>query len=285
MKRFTVIILSLILVICALFSGCAESIGMGSDKLTIKIENGEARVTEIPNKSTVKEVTVPDEYEGVPVTEIADFAAVNIESIEVINIGKNVKTIGNWAFENNQNLKAFNVSKENPYFCDVDGVLFTKDMKTLLFYPLARDIKSVEQTNENGQKTEVKSIEYSVPEGVETIRTKAFYKCQNLTKISLPQSLKSIEEKAFFRCGALKELILPSSLEFIGKDAFSYCSSLTETVIPASVRQIDTYAFYNCTNLLKIDVAAKESDMTLGEKWYPTDNGRTIDKLKITWAE
>lgn len=285
MKRYTVIILSLILVICALFSGCAESLGMGSDKLTVKIENGEAIVTEIPNKSTVKEVTVPDEYEGVPVTEIADFAAVNIESIEVINIGKNVKTIGNWAFENNQKLKAFNVSKENQYFCDVDGVLFTKDMKTLLFYPLAREIKSVEQTNENGQKTEVKSIEYSVPEGVETIRTKAFYKCQNLTKISLPQSLKSIEEKAFFRCSSLKELALPSSLEFIGKDAFSYCSSLTETVIPASVKQIDTYAFYNCTNLLKIDVAAKESDMTLGEKWYPTDNGRTIDKLKITWAE
>ena len=105
MKRYTVIILSLILVICALFSGCAESLGMGSDKLTVKIENGEAIVTEIPNKSTVKEVTVPDEYEGVPVTEIADFAAVNIESIEVINIGKNVKTIGNWAFENNQKLK------------------------------------------------------------------------------------------------------------------------------------------------------------------------------------
>ena len=45
MKRYTVIILSLILVICALFSGCAESLGMGSDKLTVKIENGEANPT------------------------------------------------------------------------------------------------------------------------------------------------------------------------------------------------------------------------------------------------
>lgn len=285
MKKRAIIVLVLLLCVCTMLSGCAESIGLGSDKITIKIENGEARVTEIPNKSTVKEVTVPDEYDGVPVTEIADFAAVNIESIEVINIGKNVKTIGNWAFENNQNLKAFKVSADNPYFCDVDGVLFSKDMKTLLFYPLAREISISEKADANGQKSSIKSIEYSIPDGVETIRTKAFYKSQYLTKITIPQSVKVIEEKAFFRCGALGELKLPSSLEIIGKDAFSYCTSLTETVIPASVRQIDTYAFYNCTSLLKIDVSAKESDMTLGEKWYPTDNGRTIDDLKIIWAE
>ena len=82
----------------------------------------------------------------------------------------------------------------------------------------------------------------------------------------------------------MKELVLPSSLEVIGKDAFSYCTSLTEIVIPASIKQIDTYAFYNCTNLLKIDVQAKESDVTLGEKWYPTDNGKSIGKLEINWA-
>ncbi|MGN1162170.1 MAG: leucine-rich repeat domain-containing protein, partial [Candidatus Fimenecus sp.] len=277
-------IFSLILCISVIFSGCAEQIGLGSDKLSIKIENGEATVREIPNKSTIKEVTVPDEYEGVPVTKIADFAAVNIESIEVINIGKNVKEIGTWAFENNQNLKAFKVSKDNPYFCDVDGVLFTKDMKTLLFYPLAKGVQVKEETNDKGEKEEVKFIEYAIPEGVETIRTKAFYKCQYLTKITIPQSVKVIEEKAFFRCGSIKELALPSSLEVIGKDAFSYCTSLTEIVIPASIKRIETYAFYNCTNLLKVDVQAKESDVTLGEKWYPTDNGKSISKLEINWA-
>lgn len=284
MKKRLAIIFSLILCISVIFFGCAEQLGKGSDKLSIKIENGEATVKELPNSSATKEVTVPDEYEGVPVTAIADFAAVNIESIEVINIGKNVKEIGKWAFENNQNLKAFNVSEDNPYFCDVDGVLFTKDMKTLLFYPLARGVQVKEETNDNGEKSEVKSIEYAIPEGVETIRTKAFYKCQYLTAITIPDSVKVIEEKAFFRCGSIKELTLPSSLEVIGKDAFSYCTSLTEIVIPASIKQIDTYAFYNCTNLLKVDVQAKESDVTLGEKWYPTDNGKSISKLEISWA-
>ena len=284
MKKRLLIIFSLILCISVIFSGCAEQLGMGNDEISFKVENGEATVREIPDASTIKEVTIPDEYEGVPVTKIADFAAVNIESIEVINIGKNVKEIGSWAFENNQNLRAFKVSKDNPYFCDVDGVLFTKDMKTLLFYPLARDVQTNEETNDKGEKEEVKFIEYAIPDGVETIRTKAFYKCQYLTEITIPQTVKVIEEKAFFRCGAMKELILPSSLEVIGKDAFSYCTSLKEIVIPASIKQIDTYAFYNCTNLLKVDVQAKESDVTLGEKWYPTDNGKSIGKLEINWA-
>lgn len=284
MKKRLIVLFSLVLCMSFMFSGCAEELGLGSDEISFEIENGEATVKEFPDNSSVKEITVPDEYQGAPVTKIADFAAVNIESIEVINIGKNVKEIGNWAFENNQNLKKFNVSEDNPYFCDVDGVLFTKDMKTLLFYPLARDIRVKEGTNENGEKTEIKYIEYSIPEGVETIRTKAFYKCQLLTTVTIPETVKTIEEKVFFRCSSLGDTELPSSLEIIGKDAFSYCSSLQKIVIPASVKRIDTYAFYNCTNLLTVNVLAKESEVTVGEKWYPTDNGKSIEKLKITWA-
>lgn len=280
MKKRAIIIFSLILCMSVLFSGCAEELEIGKNEITFKIENGEAVVREVSDTSATKEITIPDEYEGAPVTKIADFAAVNIESIEIIHIGKNVKEIGNWAFENNQNLTAFKVSEDNPYFCDVDGVLFTKDLKTLLFYPAARGI----QTKEEPDGSAVKYIEYVVPEGVETIRTKAFYKCALLTKLTLPQSLKSIEEKAFFRCSAMENAVLPAKLECIGKDAFSYCTSFTEIVIPASIKQIDTYAFFNCTQLLKIDILAAENDVTLGEKWYPTDNGRSIDSLHITWT-
>ena len=96
-------------------------------------------------------------------------------------------------------------------------------------------------------------------------------------------TIKSIEEKAFFRCDKLSGLKLPQSLEYIGKDAFSYCYGLTELNISANIKQIDVYAFYNCTNLLIINVNAKESDVELGDKWYPTSNGLAIKDLKINW--
>lgn len=267
-------------------SGCVGELSLdGTDKITFKIENGEAIVKEFPDASSVLEVTIPDEYEGLPVTEVADFAAVNLENIETVYIGKNVKEIGTWAFENNQKLKEFKVDPENEYFCDVDGVLFTKDMKTLLFYPLSKGLETVTETDENGETKELQVMEYTVPDGVETIRTKAFYRCQGLTSLKLPQSVVNIEEKAFFRCSALGEITLPQNLEFIGKDAFAYCGTLKEVSVPKSVRQIDEYAFYNCTGLKTVTVDNKESEIVLGKKWYPTNNGQEMNDLNIVWAD
>lgn len=282
-NKVLAILILLVLLIGTLFTGCGEQMAFGEAKIKYKTENGESTVREVPNKSTLLSVEIPDTYEDCPVTAIADFAAVNLENVETIYIGKNVRAIGTWAFANNQKLQAIKVSAENPYFCDVDGVLFTKDMKTLLFYPPARDKQTKTEADANGAQTKTEFIEYTIPDGVETVRTKAFYKCQSLTKVTMPDSVTRIEEKAFFRC-ALKELNLPASLEFIGKDAFSYCGSLQTVEIPASIRQIDEYAFYNCTSLKSVTVNAAESDITLGEKWYPTDNGRNLDGLEVHWA-
>ncbi len=282
MKKSFIKIAALLLCICLLFTGCdsiGTFMGMESDEIEYKVENGEATVISVPNKATIKEINIPDEYDGVPVTKIADFSVVNLEYVNKISIGKNVKEIGVWALENNQRVTAFEVDEENEHFCDVDGVLFTKDMKTLLFYPIAKDL--VEEKNDEGNIIEVS--EYTIPDGVETIRSKAFYKSYPIKEITIPDSVKRIEEKAFFRCDKINELKLPQSLEFIGKDAFSYCNGLKELDIPANIKQIDVYAFYNCTNLLTINVDAKESDVELGDKWYPTSNGLAIKDLTINW--
>ncbi len=280
MKKTLILILAFMLLTVSLCSCEMGDIMGGSLSISYKIENGEAIVTKVPDNSTLPEIVIPDEYEGYPVTAIADFAAVNLENVTKITIGKNVKEISLWALENNKKVEAFEVDIDNPNFCDEDGVLFTKDMKTLLFYPLARGIS--EMTDSNGET--VKGISYTVPEGVETIRTKAFYKCSELREISLPSTLVSIEEKAFFRC-SISEITIPEKLEEIGKDAFSYCTGLKEILLPSSVASIGDYAFYNCTSLLNIEIQAKEADVSLGEKWYPTNNGLEIKELTIKWVE
>lgn len=270
------------LVLCFCFASCGgDGLQMlsGNTDITYKIEDGEAIVTAVPNKSIVTSIVIPDEFEGVPVTEIADFAAVNLEYATEIIIGKNVKNISDWAFGNSKKITRFEVDDSNEYICDVDGVIYTKDMKTLLFYPVSGGVK----TEKDADGNEVRTISYVIPEGVETIRSKAFYKCQDLREIRFPSTLKSIEEKAFFRCN-LKSITLPDGLEFIGKDAFAFCSEVSSLTVPASVKQIDEYAFFTCTSMLEINMQGKESEMTLGKKWYPTDNGIELgDKLVISW--
>ena len=161
MKKNIIKIAALLLCISLLFSGCSAVstfLGIESDEIEYTIENGEAVVTKVPNKVSITKIVIPDEYEGVPVTKINDFAAVNLEYVTEITIGKNVKEIGPWAMENNQHVTAFNVDDNNAFLCDVDGVLYSKDMKTLLFYPMARN--AVDTTDKDGNK--IKSISYEI---------------------------------------------------------------------------------------------------------------------------
>ena len=265
MKKIIAVLLTVILT-CVVFTACSiEDFSGNSKQIKYKAYDDHAAVTELPTATGMTELVIADEYEGLPVTEIRDFAGCNLEFAEKIIIGKNVEAIGEWAFTNNQKLKAFEVSEENPYFCSVDGVLFTKDMKTLLFFPCA---------NVN---------EYTVPDTVETIRSKAFYKCVNLEKVNLSSKLKSIEEKAFFRCSALRNVELGEALESIGKDAFGYCSSMTAITLPENISFVGDYAFFNCTALYTVNVNANKDSVTFGKEWQPTNNGLAINELKINY--
>lgn len=279
MKKIISLTVVLILLCTCLCSCDISDITGGNLKIKYKADGDNLIVTSVPDNVTLPEIVIPDEHDGKPVTGIDDFAMVNLENVTKITIGKNVSEIGLWAMENNKRVTAIEVDGENEYFCDLDGVLYTKDMKTLLFYPMARDIADVKDDSGNT----VKSISYEIPEGVETVRTKAFYKCSDIRSLTLPSTLKIIEEKAFFRC-SITEIILPEGLLTIGKDAFSY-TALKTIEIPSSVKEIGEYAFYNCTSLLEINVGSPEAELTLGQKWYPTNNGLNINELVISWAE
>lgn len=278
MKKTALIIIALILTAICLCSCDITDIAGGNLKIKYKIDGDSAIVTGLPDNVTLPEIIIPDEYEGKKVTAIADFAAVNLENVTKITIGKYVSEIGLWSMENNKKLTAIEVDDDNEFFCDKDGVLYSKDMKTLIFYPPARGVGALN----NPDGITVTGISYVIPEGVEAVRTKAFYRCSDIRYLTLPSTLKTIEEKAFFRC-SFSEITLPEGLTFIGKDAFAYCTELKEITIPESVTEIGEYAFYNSVKLLSITVESAEAELTLGKKWYPTDNGLEIKELSINW--
>lgn len=276
MKKTAIAAVPLIAILMiVIFSGCAKKL---DNKLEYEImDDGTAEIVSYTDLTTATEIVIPDEIDGRPVVKVRDFGLFNAESLTKITIGKNISEIGSWAFTNNQNLSEFSVNPENQFFTAVDGVLFTKDMKTLVSYPPGRNIAF------DKYKTALNTTSYQIPDGVATIRSKAFYKCYYVTDIKIPESVTTIEEKAFHRTSGLESIVLPQNLTFIGKDAFSYCGKLERITIPASVREIDEYAFYNCTNIKEVRMDGREDGMTLGKKWYPTDNGRELKGMTIQW--
>ena len=111
------------------------------------------------------------------------------ENLKSIFIPKSVTTIWLRAFYNCQNLTDIYVHGDNENYKSVDGVLYTKDGKTLIAYPAG--------------KTE---SEFTVCSGVNTIESYAFYACYNLEKITIPTSVKEIGGYAFYGCSSLTDV-------------------------------------------------------------------------------
>ena len=108
----------------------------------------------------------------------------------------------------------YEVPEDHPLYQAIDGVLFSKDGKTLLAYP-------------NGRQDE----HYDVPAGVEHIWPYAFG-TDYLKTISLPIGLKTIADAAFAGCGRLQSIAVPLTVTEIGKDAFWCCVSLELVSLP-----------------------------------------------------
>lgn len=144
------------------------------------------------NCTSLTEITLPN---GLQSINRAAFAFANLYSITIpasvtsIGFDDNVSfpSTSTAVFYGNENMVAFYVDPANEHFVAVDGVLFTKDMKTLLSYPVGK-------TNST----------YTIPAGVETINDLAFYWSYfYLTSVNMPASIKNIEKHAFCYCYSL----------------------------------------------------------------------------------
>lgn len=270
------------LIISFIFASCSSPInGLISNKyegFEYTVNNNEVTIRYLDNKEQKQDVVIPDEINGMPVTAIADFAIVNLDGVRTITIGKNVKTIGSWSMTNNQSLQEYKVAEGNTNFKAIDGVLFTADLKELCFFPCGKDT----EIDKLGKRLSFAS--FTVPEGVEVIRSKAFYKCYNIKELKLPSTLKVIGEKAFMNCENLESVVLPDGLTSIESDAFSFCTLIDSVTIPESVNFIGDFAFYNCSNVKKFIVEKSESQVSeWGEKWWPVQNGDNLPDLNIEY--
>ncbi len=143
-------------------------------------------------------------------TTIGRYAFEYAKALETISIPKSITTIGNGAFYGIKTMKAFTVDAENPNYTAVDGVLYTKDMKTLLYYPAAKE-----------------GTTFTVPSSVTTIAEGAFLNATKLQTITLPDGVTTIERRAFMNCTALTTLNIPASVTELGSSALRGCSALT----------------------------------------------------------
>ena len=217
-----------------------------------------------PGNETELMINYADNDPQKPITVLHEYFLNCDDKLQTVTIGENVREIDGKSFYSCWNLQAIYVDENNPFFCDLDGVLYTKDLKRLICYPINRDqylrdtagyVAELTAEDDTYDEDYIRSVQtYRLPEQTETIGMLAF-NYADLADVYVPQGLKTIETMAFFKCEKLRNLFtfdadtvypsLPDGLETIGSDAFSYDQALTYMYIPASVRSIGHHAFWD----------------------------------------
>ncbi len=173
--------------------------------------------------SSVTEIVIPSEIEGLPVTEIGSFA--NCSNLVSVTIPESVTSIYSGAFSGTPWLKA--KQEENPLVV-VNGILFNasactgdvtipdtvKSISNGAFKDSAVTSINVSENNpayasEDGilfskDKTELifyppksERTEYIIPDGVKIVQSSAFYHCPNLTSVTIPDTIINVYGSAF----------------------------------------------------------------------------------------
>lgn len=181
-------------------------------------------------------------------------------------------------------LTALQVSENNPnYCCDEYGVLYSKDMTTLIQCPggysgIFTIPETVTNINKYAFRGCVNLTGVIISENVNQIGKYAFAGCTALTSLTIPGSVTQISVNAFENCTALKTLKLEKGVESIWTEAFRGCTALTSVTIDGSVTTIGPYAFSYCTNLTCVIVG--DSVTTIGNAaFYGCNNLQQIQFL------
>lgn len=178
------------------------------------------------------------------------------------------------AFLGCYNLATVNVSIDNKIYKSVNGVIFSKDGKTLILAP------------ENLVGT------YEIPAATQTVAAGAFVNCDKLTAVVIPDTVTLVEECAFYEasgletvtlagealqdmtiggyafayCGSLESFVASeqSRLAIISDGVFQNCNSLTKFTFPKTVTYVGEKAFFNCFALNEVEFAEGGKELEFG---------------------
>lgn len=154
-----------------------------------------------------------------------------------VSIPASVKSIKKNAFDNCIMYAGFTVAEENKNFAAEDGILYSKDKKTLVRCPCYW----------GKGKTEV-----VIPQSVESVCESAFSGCTYIERVDFPPNVKVLPEDLFEDCGRLKSVLLPENVEKMCSFSFLRCKSLESITIPSSLKKIEHNTFWMCEKLKEI---------------------------------
>lgn len=191
----------------------------------------------------LKEIIIPKEIDGTPVTGIHHYAFRNCKKLKSINLPNTITSIGIEAFSSCEKLKEI-LLPESVEFIHPYAFNSCKNLETVF-----------------------------LPSNLTSVENGVFANCEKLKEICFPKHLESISYRAFSNSGLIK-VNFPKSVKYVGTDAFAECQNLIFVKSCASNIDIESYAFERCPNLQKIKILGYRTQIK--EETFPKKNSKLV---------
>ncbi len=206
-------------------TGCSDS----ETLKTLVLPDGLKTVGGFNSCPNLTGVTLPEGLE-----EIQGYAFCGCKGITSIHIPASVRILDGSSFAD-CHIRSYEVDKDNPYFTEIDGVVYSRDLTTLVAFPSSYQNKH-----------------FTVPETTKTIGYSAFM-YSHLESIDMPDGLVSIEESAF-QGSTIKRIDMPDTITHVGQLAFRFCEELEYLRLSKGLKKIPSQVFTSCGKLKELDI-------------------------------
>jgi len=172
----------------------------------------------------------------------------------VFTIPAQVSTIYGSSFSKCNQITAFKVEAGNPFFTEVDGIVYSKDRTVLVACPPGKagrikvpaGVKSIGDYAFHYSKASA----ITLPSGLQSIGYSAFEYCEKLKEIVIPGTVRVMGSSAFWRCEKLEVVEIKNGITKLPDDAFNGCYRLEKITVPVSVTSISSTTFQNCGSMV-----------------------------------
>ena len=267
-KKFLVLLVVMVAITCSAIAllalvGCNDEKTV--DGVVLKNQGDGYTVSGLPDPN-VTELVIPSEYDGKPITAIANYAFMDCKNLTSVVIPDGVTSIGRSAFEGCTNLTSIIIPDsiteigDYAFYGCYNIETATAPVSALKFdkHNLKTVIITSGETIGGGTVNDIsfsgcrRLVNVSLPDTLTSIG--GFSGCTSLTSLTIPKSMTTIDKYAYTGCTSLTSLTIPDSVTSIGENAFNGCTSLTNITIPDGVTSIGNYAFGGCTSLANIAI-------------------------------
>ena len=246
------------------------------------LEDGTYELVKFSNPGDITDITIDyvvdletgEKDASKPISVIDEFAFNGDETLNSISFGKDVKSIDGKSIYSCWWVTNVFIDDENPYYCDIDGVIYNKDLTEVIFYPNDHDkylrgkLGYDNLVDDNGQPMEElwgttekydeaflaeynKQIRtYVVPSTVTKIGQLAFA-YSNITDLYIPEGVKTMETMAIFKNTVLQNVYSYTTDSAISDVTYKAVDSMKTVYnsLPEGLEYIGSDCFYYCRGL------------------------------------